>query len=258
VDSTYEIPVNFEVTNASRPDVEQVIPLVEDHTERHPKVGKRCKILSGDRGYDDTKTIEKLYDEYGVKPVIDIRNCWREEGDEIDREDGIPVTRQLYAYKPDNIVYDYRGTMYCICLASLQLQPLAFGGFEKNRETLKYICPVRAYGMTCMGISECTHCNKSIRIPLSLNRRIFTPIARSSYKWKREYKYRTAVERVNSRLDVSYGFERHFIRGIRKMRIRLSLAMIVMLAMAVGHIESGRKEVMRSLVRSPPQTLKAA
>ena len=45
-------------------------------------------------------------------------------------------------------------------------------------------------------------------------------LARSSYAWKREYKKRTSVERVNSRLDVSFGFERHFIRGLKKMKLK--------------------------------------
>ncbi len=77
------------------------------------------------------------------------------------------------------------------------------------------------------------------------------PVPRGSYKWKRLYRGRSAVERVNSRLDVSYGFERHFIRGKDKMRFRVGLALVVMLAMAVGAMESNRKEQMRSLVWSP-------
>ena len=54
---------------------------------------------------------------------------------------------------------------------------------------------------------------------------------------------------MNSRLDVSYEFERHFIRGQKKMRLRCSLALVVMLAMAVGRIREKQKEKMRSLVR---------
>ena len=44
------------------------------------------------------------------------------------------------------------------------------------------------------------------------DRRVFTPLARSSYKWEREYDRRTAVERVNSRIDVVFGFENHYGR----------------------------------------------
>jgi hypothetical protein len=66
------------------------------------------------------------------------------------------------------------------------------------------------------------------------------------------------VERVNSRFDVSFGFEKHFIRGLQKMNIRVGLALCVMLAMAVGRIKEGRQELIRSLVRSPALLDKAA
>ena len=71
-----------------------------------------------------------------------------------------------------------------------------------------------------------------------------------TYKWKRLYRGRTAVERVNSRLDVSFGFERHFIRGINKMEVRVGIALVVMLSMALGSIELGQPYRMRSLVWS--------
>ena len=74
-------------------------------------------------------------------------------------------------------------------------------------------------------------------------------MARSSYAWSRAYKRRSAVERVNSRLDGSFQFERHYIRGHQKMQLRVGLALIVMLALAVGHIQAGEKEKMRSLVQ---------
>ena len=72
----------------------------------------------------------------------------------------------------------------------------------------------------------------------------------SSYAWKREYKKRTAVERVNSRIDNVFGFEDHFIRGLKKMKVRISIALCVMLAMALGRIKEKQKELMRSLLKS--------
>jgi hypothetical protein len=89
---------------------------------------------------------------------------------------------------------------------------------------------------------------QGIRVAMSEDRRIFTPIDRASYKWKREYNKRPAVERVNSRLDVSFGFEVHTIRGQRKMKLRCSLALCVMLAMALGRIKENQEEKLRSLV----------
>jgi len=43
-------------------------------------------------------------------------------------------------------------------------------------------------------------------------------------------------EGQRSRLDVSFGFKEHFIRGQKKMRLRTGLALIVMLALAVEHV----------------------
>ena len=145
-----------------------------------------------------------------------------------------------------------------LCPVTGEQRPMSYGGFEKDRMALKYICPVKAYGVTCKGSAPCEHAMKSERVSLEIDRRIFTPVARSSYAWERKYKKRTAVERVNSRFDVSFGFEKHFIRGQKKMEIRVGLALCVMLAMAVGRIKEQRQELMRSLVRTPAPLDKAA
>jgi len=85
------------------------------------------------------------------------------------------------------------------------------------------------------------------RVPLSFDHRIFVPIARDTQKWKKAYLCRTAVERVNSRIDNVLGFEHHTIRGLKKMTTRVTLALVVMLAMALGRIKMNQPELMRSL-----------
>jgi hypothetical protein len=247
VDTKYEMPIGYEVTKASASDTKHLLPLVEGARERHPQIHRDMDTAAGDKGYDSEENCRRLYDEHGIKPVIDIRRMWR------DKE-----TRLLDAGCADNVVYDEVGTVYCICPKTGEQRPMAYGGFEKDRMALKYICPVRAYGLTCSGSPECGHAMKSERISLEIDRRIFTPVARSSYGWERGYKKRTAVERVNSRFDVSFGFERHFIRGQKKMEVRVGLTLCVMLAMAVGRIKEKHQELMRSLVKSPAPLDKAA
>jgi hypothetical protein len=247
VDTKYEMPIGWWVTRASVSDTTRLLPLVESLKERHPEIHKDIRELSGDKGYDSEDNFRQLYDEHGIKPVIDIRRMWR------DKE-----TRLLDPNRSDNIVYDEVGVVYCLCPKTGEQRQMAYGGFEKDRIALKYVCPVKAYGLTCKGSDQCDHAMKSKRVSLEIDRRIFTPVARSSYAWDREYKNRTAVERVNSRLDVSFGFENHFIRGIQKMEIRVGLALCVMLAMAVGRIKEQRQDLMRSLVRSPAPLDKAA
>lgn len=53
---------------------------------------KRCEFLTGDRGYDDTRLIVKLWDDHSIKPVIDIRKTWRDgEGTKEERLVGSAV-----------------------------------------------------------------------------------------------------------------------------------------------------------------------
>ena len=123
-----------------------------------------------------------------------------------------------------------------------------YGGFERDRETLKYRCPARYSGATCKGIEQCP-VNDAVRIRLAEDRRVFTPVARSSYRWQDYYDQRSAVERVNSRLAGGFGFERPGIRGLAKMRLRVTMALTIMLALALGRIRAGQPEHLRSLVK---------
>ena len=63
-------------------------------------------------------------------------------------------------------------------------------------------------------------------------------------KWTKAYNRRTSGERVNSRLDQVLGFEHHTIRGKAKMEMRVTLAQVVMLAMALGRILIGQPDIL--------------
>jgi hypothetical protein len=235
VDATYEMPVAFKVTKASASDITEGHALLEQVQQRQPDLLKAAETLAADRGYDDTKLLVKLWDDHSIKPVIDIRNMWKD-----------PDKTRLLEGR-ENVVYDYKGTVSCLCPETGKQREMCNGGFEKDRNTLKKLCPAKQMGIKCEGAATCP-VSQGIRIPLSEDRRIFTPIDRASYKWEKEYDKRTSVERVNSRLDVSFGFELHTIRGMSKMKMRCGLALCVMLAMAFGRIQENQTERMRSLV----------
>jgi hypothetical protein len=237
VDSQYELPVGFTVTRANASEVVEGHKLLEQQVEKHPQIVERCQEVAADRAYDDGKLICKVWEEWEALPVIDIRNCW---------QDG-ELTRVVSGF--ENVVYDYRGTVSCVCPKSGTQREMAYGGFERDRMTLKYRCPAQHYGYQCAGAGSC-ELGKAVRIPLDEDRRVFTPLARSSLKWERCYDRRTAVERVNARLDTSFGFEKHTIRGLKKMSTRCTLALAVMLAMAVGRIKANQAGAMRSLLKA--------
>jgi hypothetical protein len=243
VDSHYELPLAWKLTKASRSDHPELIPLLKDLGRRQPDRIEVAQDLSADKGYDSEKNNAWLWDECQIRPLIDIRSMWKEK-----------ETRLLEDREADNMVYDEAGQVYCHCPRSGERRQLAYQGFERDRQCLKYRCPAAAYGFHCAGRSACGsghsgNYGRVVRIPLGKDRRIFTPIARSSYAWARGYRRRSAVERVNSRLDGSFQLERHYIRGRKKMQLRIGLALVVMLALAVGHIQAGEKEKMRSLVQ---------
>ncbi len=224
-----------------------LLPMMKKLKEKHPEIVASAEDCSADKGYDSAENNRELYDEYKTKPLIDIRHMWK----------GGEKTRPLFPEKADNIVYDEDGSIFCVGgknknSCELETRAMAFCGFEKDRMTLKYRCPAVAYGLDCPDRFTCgkSDYGRMVRVPMEQDRRLFPPIPRNSPKWKRLYKKRTSVERVNSRLDVSFGFERHFIRTMKKMKLRTGIAMIVMLAMAVGAIKAGQKEKIRSLVWS--------
>jgi hypothetical protein len=235
VDADYELPVDFKVTKASASDIAVGRDMVQDLASNRHQVLENAEFFLGDKGYDDTELITTLWDEHQVKPVIDIRNLWKVDGARL-------------VHGQSNVSHDYKGTVYCHCPVEWKKRQMAFGGFEEDRGTLKYRCPARHYGLDCKGRDQCW-ISDNIRISIDSNPRIFTPVARSSYKWKEIYKKRSSVERVNSRLDESFGFEKHFIRGKPKMKLRCGLALIVMLGMAYGRIKEKQPDKLRSLVQ---------
>jgi hypothetical protein len=235
VDAEFELPVAYEVTKASVGEAPLAHRLLDRLKERHPQILEACEAWTGDKGYDDGGMIRRLWDGHEILPVIDIKEMWKEPD----------PTRVLPGHQ--RIVYDQHGVVYCHCPKTGQCRRMAYGGFEADRGTQKFRCPAVHYGVECAGQSAC-EVKGSLRVPLETDRRIFTPLARASYAWKKAYKNRTAVERVNSRLDVSFGFEQHFIRGQAKMRLRMGLALVVMLAMAYGRVKEKQQDKMRSLV----------
>ncbi len=262
VDATHELPVAYEVTPGNASETTRLVPLVEQIKENTPTVYRRAETAAADKAYDSDENHRTLWETHGIKGVIDIRALWKAEKQEPGYDPEHEITRPLFPERADVVVYSEKGNVYCHCPASGERREMAYQGFEQARGSLKYRCPAAAYDLECAGRVECAQAaviqpgawGRIVRVPLERDRRIFTPLARSSYAWKTQYAKRTAVERVNSRLDRVYGFEEHFIRGRAKMSLRVGLALTVMLAMALGHLKQKRGEYIRSLVRSyrPP------
>lgn len=240
VDADYELPVAYEVTRASRPDNRSAVRMLEGLEDRHRSLLEDAEALMADKAYDDGKLLERPWEGYGIKPVIPKRQDWQ-DGEE---------TRPLLA-GADNVVYDCQGQLWCCCRWTGELRKMVYWGFERGRDAQKWRCPAAVWGQECKDRERCSgqgEYGRVVWVKREIDPRTFTPLARPTLAFERHYKKRTSVERVNSRLDVSYGMERHLIRGQAKMRLRCSLALVVMLAMALGRVRQKRRDKLRSLV----------
>jgi len=237
-DCTYELPIAFKITEASCAEQPEAIRLLGHVEAQHPLLLKRCAYFLGDKGYDFTQIYTKLWDDYQIKPVIAIRDMWQD----VEGGDG---TRKVKTLK--NVSYDFKGNVYCYDQRGGRHR-MAHGGFEKDRNCIKFRCPALHYGIDCPSKNNCP-VRTAVRIPLKEDRRIFVPLARQSYQWQTQYNKRGACERIYSRFDGNFGFENHTIRGKRKMELRVAMAYMVMLAMALGRIKAKQLENIRSLVK---------
>ena len=211
-DVDYELPIDYTVTKASKGEREQLINQLNRLDQN--KIEK-IKTLSADKGYDGEELIKKIKG-YGIKPIIDIRNKWK-DGEK---------NRQ---YKDTNIVYTYNGDVYYVDEFGKE-NPMKYLGYDKVKDKLRYVYNGKVYS-----------------IELSTDERIFTPIARNCNKWKKIYNKRTALERINGRLDRDFNLENNKVRGLKKATVIIDIMMIGMMAMAKGHIINNKPENLRRL-----------
>lgn len=218
-DAKYGMPIKWKVTPANKSEQKELDKMIEEMSkdEERYKIEKMINLMA-DAGYDSSERNRKLKEEYNINPIVDIRHMWKEEK---YRE----VEKQMLAYNEEGEVF--------LILETGEYEKLKYLGYDKKNQALRY--------------ERYTKGNKIYRVPLSTDYRIFVPVARDSKKFKKKYKKRTEVERLNGRLDRDYMFNDHFIRGKKKMEIMVDISFLVMLTIAKGHIKNKQANI-RSLV----------
>lgn len=237
IDSKYELPLAFTVTAANKDDAKELpVCVAQAQKTLAPTVPEeqRASIFAGaplaaDKAYDETENYRMLGEDYGIKPVIDMQHAQADQGTVYDRDRDTRVRNEKTG----------------------AFHEMRFLGYEKSRKALKYGCP-------CHGHGECpffgARCNRAVggaglilRIKLEDNYRYYTAIPRESKKWKREYRKRTAVERVNGRLKQVLDLEYTGFRGRKKVTARATMGLLIMLAHALQAIEQKRPNEVRSM-----------
>ena len=103
--------------------------LLDQMQERHPELLHGCYRMSADKGYDDHKLINRLWQQHQIKPIIAIRNCWKDGEAE---EDGV-LTKRVNGQ--ENVIYTDDGQVSWMCPRTGELHSMTYGGFEQDRET---------------------------------------------------------------------------------------------------------------------------
>ena len=209
-----ELPIAYNVLPANSDEKKAMKDILR---EMPISVRNGIEHLLLDKGYDSTELI-RTAKEFDIIPIVDIRNCWK---------DG-ETTKQ---YKDKDIIYDYKGNVYYVDDKG-ERRRMHYEGYDKKKKCLRY-----------------SYNGKMYKIYISYDERVFLPVARDSMKFKRLYKGRTSVERLNGRIDRDYMFEDHCIRGNKKMKLMLSLTLLTMNAMALGKIQQGQTKHLAALTR---------
>ena len=185
---------------------------------------------------------------------------WRDDWDPLSRRLGEPMFRPPDSSRVDNMLHSEQDHVFCRCPATGMIRPMTFHGLEAKRDALKHPCLATAYGLECAGRERC--CANACADPNKLgptrrillnkaNRSIFPPTPHGTHGWMKGYARRTAIERLNARLDDGFRFGSHTIRGKARMTARVGLVLAVMMALALGSVKAGGHQCVRSLFPAP-------
>jgi Transposase DDE domain len=237
VDVKHEVPLAWHITDPKAGDNERIPALVGQAQANLPP--GRIATLAYDKAADDGDVHEFLHGA-GIKPLIQNRSLWDKE----DPERPLPGQAGRY---PLHVVHDEAGTVYCYDRVSDPpvRHPMAYIGYEKGRESLKYRCPARHQGWACPSDGRCNEGRSYglvVRVDATLDLRRFPPVPRATKQFERLYKGRTASERVNARLKVFWGADDGNLTGGRRFHAYIGVVMVVCVGLATLLALTPRRE----------------
>ena len=244
VDVKHEVVLSYEITDTKAGDGE-TLPVLLDQAQANLPEG-RIKTVAYDKAADSQDVHKRLSGE-GITPLIQTREMWKEEPERmLPGHDG-----------SSNVVYKEDGTIYCYDKVSDPpvRHPMAYIGYEPERETLKYRCPAKHEGWDCPMSKICNagkSYGKTVRVPREVDLRRFPALPRATKKFERMYKGRTSVERVNARLKIFWGVDDGNVTGTRRFVAQVGVVLAVHAAFATLLASAPRREGTLGKVRLSP------
>jgi len=244
VDVKHEVVLSYAITDTKAGDGE-TLPVLLDQAKVNLPEG-RIKTVAYDKAADSQDVHKRLAGE-GITPLIQTRELWKEEPERmLPGHDG-----------SSNVVYKEDGTIYCYDKVSDPpvRHPMAYIGYEPERETLKYRCPAKHEGWDCPMSKICNagkSYGKTVRVDHDLDPRRFPSLPRATKKFERMYKGRTSVERVNARLKIFWGVDDGNVTGTRRFVAQVGVVLAVHAAFATLLASAPRREGTLGKVRLSP------
>lgn len=203
-----ELPLAFKVTPASKGEREVAEEILLKNT----------KAVMADKGYDRVE-FREFIEEQGMIAIISPRHMWKDE-----------ESRQ---YKDTSLYYNQDGEVF-YRTEDYQFIPLVYKGYDQSTDSLRY------------GFHPKYKDNRIFRMNRSEDIRIFPKVSQQSHKFERLYNKRSAIERINGRLDRDFMFENHTIRGLEKVTLYVSMACLCTLGFAYLKVKKQETEHLSS------------
>lgn len=218
VDTLSELPVDFCVTGANIHDAVVLLPLLRSLQKNSPEVTFRYHVA--DKAYDAREIYETVRSEFQAQAVIPLNLRAATEPPVGFTHEGIPV-----------------------CTAGLPMVP-----WGAERTTIKFRCPEAAGKGPCPIDMHCSDSPYGYTIKRKVEddaRRLSIPL-RTSRKYERLMKKRTAVERLFSRTRGHLQMDNVKVRGIEKVRTHMTLMLLALVASTLA--EAAHRAKVRPLV----------
>jgi transposase, IS5 family len=229
VDTKTELPVGFEVTAANENETTRFEPLLEATQRAQPRLLWRTEAVLADAGYDSKDNCRFVLQDLKALPIIKMRLTQK-------KGEVCQAARELCTEL---------GTQVC-----LSGHEMAYAG--RDGDYLKWRCPVacgKAEACTLLGRCTASGYGAVRKVSIKADPRRYPGLWRDSQKWRRLYKQRTAVERVNARLKDFLLLDELTVRGIQKVQAHVAMGLVVLLAGAWAMVKADKVEQARRIVR---------
>lgn len=225
-DANYGIPLASVVTTGNRNDSQEVATLMEKAKLLHRRWHFSPSVAIADKGYDSAAIHRLLWRDHHVVPIIPVRS----------RPGNDP--RDLY-----DDIYNREGVPLC-----LGMVPMEYKGTDQQGRRV-YQCRESGCDLKDSYLGGIRHCDTVFRFDPSSNLRLFGVVRRSSRRWKQLYRKRQSIERTFKSLKQSRRLEQHCHRGLRQVRLHITMAVMVYQATVLATLRTGKAANMRWQVR---------